>query len=311
MSEPLPAPLRDKLNRALAQLNGIILGKEETIKRAMCCLLGRGHLLLEDLPGAGKTTLAKAFAATLGLTYRRIQFTSDLLPADVIGFSVLENGQLKFHPGAVFTQLLLADEINRASPKSQSALLEAMEERQITVDRATMKLPTPFFVIATQNPLEQIGTFALPESQLDRFMMRLTLGYASARAEIDILRGVSREEMLQQLQPILSRDDILQLQEATLRVHISEAIGQYAHKLLVASRRSANFSHGLSTRGGLALMRASQALALINGQGAVLPEHLQSLFPAVAWHRLGQGSRTDEQHSQSLQNLVAAVAVPL
>lgn len=310
MNDLLPAPLRAKLNRALEQLNHIVLGKETLIQQAMGCLLARGHLLLEDLPGAGKTTLAKAFAATLGLDYRRIQFTSDLLPADVVGYSLLENDGLKFHPGAVFTQLLLADEINRASPKSQSALLEAMEERQVTVERETLPLPTPFFVIATQNPLEQTGTFALPESQLDRFMLRLSLGYPSAAVEVEILRGHRREELLAAATAQLQREDILQLQVAAASVHVSAALGQYVQKLLAASRHSADFAHGLSTRAGLALLRAAQALALIQGEGAVLPEQVQTLFPAVAWHRLGGGG-DDGQQAHRLQRLLDSVPVPV
>lgn len=312
MQDLLPETLRQKLNEALLQLNQIVIGKEEVIKKAMCCLLGRGHLLLEDLPGAGKTTLAKAFSATLNLNYRRIQFTSDLLPADVIGFSILENQQLKFREGPIFTQLLLADEINRASPKSQSALLEAMEERQITVEHETHPLPQPFFVIATQNPQEQTGTFALPESQLDRFMLRLSMGYPSASAEVNIFRGQSREAMLKETKALLNQEDILKLQLATQKVHVSEALAQYLQKLLSATRDGQAFTHGLSTRGGLALLRASQALALIEGEGAVLPQHIQKLFVEASWHRLrGHQGHRAEQHQQALQNILAKVAVPL
>lgn len=254
--------LRARLNQALNQLATIIVGKNEVIALSMACLLARGHVLLKDLPGAGKTTLAKAFAATLGLDYRRIQFTSDLLPADVVGFSVLNpaSQQLVFHAGPVFTQLLLADEINRASPKSQSALLEAMEERQVTVEHETHRLAEPFFVIATQNPLDQVGTYALPESQLDRFLMRLSMGYPAAAREVAILRGESRSEMIAALQPVLSRSDILALQQAVRAVHVSESVAVYVQKLL-AYTRDGRFVHGLSTRAGLGMVRAAQAFA--------------------------------------------------
>ena len=222
----IEAALRQRLHAALKQLSTIVVGKNDVIALSMSCLLARGHVLLEDLPGAGKTTLAKAFAATLGMDYRRIQFTSDLLPADVVGFSLLHPGENKlvFQEGPIFTSLLLADEINRASPKSQSALLEAMEERQVTVEHESRPLPEPFFVIATQNPLEQIGTFALPESQLDRFLMRLSLGYPSAALEVEILRGDTRQEMLAQAQAQLSRSDVLQLQKAVREITVSEAV---------------------------------------------------------------------------------------
>ena len=302
-STVLSAELRQKLHQALNQLASIVVGKQEVIALSVACLLARGHLLLEDLPGAGKTTLAKAFAATLGLDFRRIQFTSDLLPADVIGFSTLDAAAqtLVFHQGPVFTQLLLADEINRASPKSQSALLEAMEERQVSLDRQTHRLPSPFFVIATQNPLEQIGTFALPESQLDRFLMRLSLGYP----------GVSREAMLAAAKPVLSREEVLALQQATAQVVVSEALAQYVQKLLAYTRTSGDFVHGLSTRGGLALVRAAQAYALLRGESAVLPEFVQKVFPAVAWHRLRSVHADSEGHQAALARVLGQVAVPL
>ena len=312
-STVLSAELRQKLHQALNQLASIVVGKQEVIALSVACLLARGHLLLEDLPGAGKTTLAKAFAATLGLDFRRIQFTSDLLPADVIGFSTLDAAAqtLVFHQGPVFTQLLLADEINRASPKSQSALLEAMEERQVSLDRQTHRLPSPFFVIATQNPLEQIGTFALPESQLDRFLMRLSLGYPTAAREAEILRGVSREAMLAAAKPVLSREEVLALQQATAQVVVSEALAQYVQKLLAYTRTSGDFVHGLSTRGGLALVRAAQAYALLRGESAVLPEFVQKVFPAVAWHRLRSVHADSEGHQAALAQVLGQVAVPL
>lgn len=304
--------LRARLTAALRQLSAIVVGKDDVIALAASCLLARGHVLLEDLPGAGKTTLAKAFAATLGLDFRRIQFTSDLLPADVVGFSSLHTAshELVFHPGPVFTQLLLADEINRASPKSQSSLLEAMEERQVTIEHETRALPQPFFVIATQNPLEQVGTYALPESQLDRFLMRLSLGYMSAAQEAAVLRGESREELLSRARPLLSQDDVLALQAAVRDIQISEALAQYVQKLL-AHTRSGGFRQGLSTRAGLGMVRAAQAYALLQGETAVLPEHVQRVFPAVAWHRLPRQSLDDGQHRQAVEAVLHDVEVPL
>lgn len=305
--------LRQKMHRALQQLSAVVIGKNEVIVLSFACLLAKGHVLLEDLPGAGKTTLAKAFAATLGLDFHRIQFTSDLLPADVIGFSVLEphSQQLVFHQGPVFTQLLLADEINRASPKSQSALLEAMEEHQVSADHITHPLPSPFFVIATQNPLEQVGTFALPESQLDRFLMCLSLGYLPAAREAELLRGISRADMIAGLQPILQQQEIHALQQAVLQVHVSAAIAQYVQKLLAYTRISTDFSHGLSTRAGIALVRAAQAYALMRDETAVLPEHIQKVFVAVAGHRLQSLHSERESHQKALQAVLGQVAVPL
>ena len=310
---PLSANVRQRLQQALAQLGSIIVGKEEVISLAAACLLARGHLLLEDLPGAGKTTLAKAFAATLGLDFRRIQFTSDLLPADVVGFSTLEpqSQTLVFHQGPVFTQLLLADEVNRASPKSQSALLEAMEERQVSVDHRTHPLPSPFFVIATQNPLEQIGTCALPEAQVDRFLMRLSLGYPDAASEVEVLRGRDRCELLASARPLLSREDVLALQQAAAQVAVSEALALYVQHLLAFSRSCGDFVHGLSTRAGLSLVRAAQAYALLRGESAVLPEFVQAVFPAVAWHRLHSVHADSDGHAAALARVLAQVAVPL
>lgn len=305
--------LRNRLDNALKQLSTIIVGKNDVITLAMSCLIARGHVLLEDLPGSGKTTLAKAFAATLGLTFRRVQFTSDLLPADVVGFSSLDTQkqQLTFHPGPIFTQLLLADEINRASPKSQSALLEAMEERQVTIEHDTRQLPAPFFVIATQNPLEQIGTYALPESQLDRFLMRLSMGYPSAKLEVDILRGMAREEMLKNAQPLLNQTDILSLQGIAQQITVSEAIAQYIQKLLTYTREHSHINQGLSTRAGLGIVRAAQAYALLTGETALLPKHIQTVFPAIAWHRLPRQNQDNAQHQATIMAIIANVPVPL
>ncbi len=305
--------LFQRLQTALAQLNRVILGKNETVTLAMCALLARGHVLLEDLPGVGKTTLAKAFAATLGLRFRRIQFTSDLLPADVVGFSMplAQSGKLAFHPGPVFTELLLADEINRASPKSQSALLEAMEERQVTIERDTRPLPKPFMVFATQNPRDQIGTFALPESQLDRFLMCLSLGYPSPQQERQILVGEPREALLAGCEALLSREEIIRLQESLCSVRVSEALVKYVHKLLAHTRDPAHFRQGLSTRAGLGIIQAARAYALLMQAPAVLPEHVQKVFPAVALHRLPDGERSGQSHAQAVRAVLENVVVPL
>lgn len=305
--------LFQRLQAALAQLNQVILGKNETVTLTLCCLLARGHVLLEDLPGTGKTTLAKAFAATLGLRFRRIQFTSDLLPADVVGFSMPhpQNGKLEFHPGPVFTELLLADEINRASPKSQSALLEAMEEGQVTIERDTHLLPRPFMVFATQNPAEQVGTFALPESQLDRFLMRLSLGYPSARQELRILVDRPREDLLSECRACLTREDIVLLQKSLFAVRVSEALVKYVYQLLSYTRDPAHFDQGLSTRAGLGMIQAARAYALLVKAPAVLPEHVQKVFTAVALHRLPYRSHNAQTHTQAVHAVLQNVTVPI
>ena len=278
---PLVAPV-------FSALNGIILGKEASLRLALTCLLARGHLLLEDLPGVGKTTLAHALAAVLGLDYQRIQFTSDLLPADILGISIFdrESGQFRFHPGPVFSQLVLADEINRATPKTQSALLEAMEEGQVTLEGATRRLPEPFFVIATQNPTYQIGTFPLPESQLDRFLMRLHLGYPDRTAERELLGGVSRRELIRDQAALLSLEQLGELQAAVSRIHASPALLDYIQALLAATRDSGHYRSGLSPRAGLALLQAARAWALIDARDHVLPDDIQAVLPAVVGHRL-------------------------
>ncbi|MFN2308726.1 MAG: AAA family ATPase [Gammaproteobacteria bacterium] len=280
MSSPLEPVVR--------QASRIILGKEHQIRLALACLLARGHLLIEDLPGVGKTTLAHVLAVGLGLDYQRIQFTSDLLPADILGVSIFErgSGSFQFHPGPVFAQLILADEINRATPKSQSALLEAMEERQVTLEGQTRKLPEPFFVIATQNPSEQIGTFPLPESQLDRFLMRIELGYPDAAAERELLSGRDRRELLADLQPTLTPADLQAVQQTVEAVHASPALLDYVQALLALSRQSERFVAGLSPRAGLALLRAARAWACLDGRSHVLPEDVQVVLPAVVGHRL-------------------------
>jgi MoxR-like ATPase len=273
---------------AYRQLNALILGKPQQTRLALACLLAGGHLLIEDVPGVGKTTLAHSLAAVLGLGYRRVQFTSDLLPADVLGGSVFlpGEGRFEFRPGPVFSQLLLADEINRASPKVQSALLEAMEEHQVSADGVTHALPEPFFVIATQNPDGQRGTFPLPESQLDRFLMRISLGYPPADAELKLLQGGDRRQVMHKLTAALSAADLLQLQQQAANLHVSPALAGYVLALLQATRQPELFLHGLSPRAGLALLAAARAWALLDGRDHVLPEDIKAVFVPVAAHRL-------------------------
>ncbi|HSC79513.1 MAG TPA: MoxR family ATPase [Chitinolyticbacter sp.] len=294
---------------ALAQLNHVILGKQDQIRMALCCLLARGHLLLEDLPGVGKTTLAHALAGTLGLKFQRVQFTSDLLPADLIGVSIYErdSGRFRFHQGPVFTQVLLADEINRAPPKTQSALLEAMEEHQVTVDGTSHPLPEPFFVIATQNPQHQIGTFPLPESQLDRFLMRIELGYPDGAAERAMLAGDNRRDMLAQLASCITPAELLASQQAVDRIHIAPALLDYVQALARATRNAEAFSYGLSPRALLGLVAAARAWAWLDGRDHVVPEDVQAVFPGVAGHRLVQrtSGRAAPEAAQALLNTVA------
>ena len=284
----LTEPLRQALDRAQQQINALVLGKPQEVRLALVALLAGGHALIEDLPGLGKTTLAHALAATVGLDFQRIQFTSDLLPADVLGVSVYEAGsrQFQFHPGPVFTQVLLADEINRAPPRTQSALLEAMAEQQVTLDGSTHRLPDPFFVIATQNPVDLSGTFPLPDSQLDRFLLRFSLGYPNAESERALLTGTDRRELIAQAMPVLADGDVQALRRAAEQVHASEALVGYVQALLARSRQQPGIRVGLSPRAGLALLRAARAYALLLGRNHVLPEDVQALFIAVAGHRL-------------------------
>jgi MoxR-like ATPase len=274
----------------LAQLNRVILGKDTQIHLCLACLLARGHLLIEDIPGVGKTTLAHALAKTLGLSFQRVQFTSDLLPADVLGVSIYdrETGAFRFQRGPIFAQLVLADEINRASPKAQSALLEAMEEHQVTLDGQSMALPEPFFVIATQNPQDQVGTFPLPESQLDRFLMRVHLGYPPAAAERELLSGIDRREFVNTLAPVISVEMLMKLQRRVLEVHVAPALLDYVQALVAHTRNAAAISLGLSPRAAIGLLRAARAWALIAGRDAVIPEHVQEIFASVVGHRLRQ-----------------------
>ncbi|HBO3969896.1 AAA family ATPase [Pseudomonas aeruginosa] len=276
------------LEACLKAVDEILLGKDRQVRLALACLLARGHLLIEDLPGMGKTTLSHALARVLGLSFQRIQFTSDLLPGDILGTSVFDkdSGQFVFHPGPIFAELVLADEINRATPKSQSALLEAMEEGQVTIEGATRPLPEPFFVIATQNPASQGGTFSLPESQLDRFLMRLSLGYPGRAAERSLLLGKARRDLLPRLEPLLDHAALAAFQAEVPKVRASDALVDYVLRLVEATRTQPAFALGLSPRGSLALLAAARAWALLAGRDYVIPEDVQAVLPAVAGHRL-------------------------
>lgn len=301
------------LDRLVNEAGTIILGKEQALRLALACLLARGHLLIEDLPGVGKTTLAHLLARLLGLNYQRIQFTSDLLPADIVGNTVYnrEEGSFNFHPGPVFSQLVLADEINRATPKAQSALLEAMEEQQVTVDGTSYPLPKPFFVIATQNPAHQIGTFPLPESQLDRFLMRVELGYPDSRSERLLLTGHDRRDLLLGLEPCLNQEQLQALQNQVGEVHVSEAVLDYCQALLAFSRSSPRFHRGLSPRAGLALLRSAKAWALLSGRFQLLPEDIQAVLPATVGHRLHSTTDTGADEGATLARfLIESVPIP-
>ncbi|WP_298291567.1 AAA family ATPase [Thiomonas sp.] len=291
------------LPRLIDQLDTIIEGKREQLELAVCCLLAGGHLLIEDLPGVGKTTLAHALAAALGLRYARAQFTADLMPGDLLGVSVFDRNRSEFifHPGPVFAQVLLADEINRAGPKVQSALLEAMEERQVSVDGQTRALPTPFFVIATQNPFDQLGTYALPESQLDRFLLCISLGYPSRAAERALLEGRDRRELIAELQPLVDAGSLLQLQRQVQTVHAAPALLDYVQDLLLHTRNGRWFAEGLSPRAGLALLRAARAWALLQQRDYLIPDDVQRVFPAVVGHRLRTVDSPVVNRSASLQ----------
>jgi MoxR-like ATPase len=305
------APLAVVLESAVRQIGQIVLGKEREIRLALTCILARGHLLIEDLPGMGKTTLAHALAQTLGLQFHRIQFTADLLPADILGVSVFdrERGQFVFHPGPIFAHLILADEVNRATPKAQSALLEAMEEQQVTVEGETRPLPYPFFVIATQNPAHQVGTFPLPESQLDRFLMRIALGYPDAQAERLLLSGEDRRDMIANMKPLLEPANLIAAQQKVSEVFVAEALLDYVQALIARSRSSGQFESGLSPRAGLALVHASRAWAFLAGRAQVLPEDVQAVLPAVSGHRL-RGTSGEASGDAMAHALLASVAIP-
>lgn len=300
------------LDAVLAAAGKIIMGKDHEIRQAVACLLAGGHLLIEDLPGMGKTTLAHALARLLGLQFSRIQFTSDLLPADITGVSIFErdSGSFRFLPGPIFSQLVLADEINRATPKTQSALLEAMEEGQVTAEGETRPLPTPFFVIATQNPAHQVGTFPLPESQLDRFLMRIELGYPDRHAERALLAAGGQRHQAEQLAPLLRAEDLPALQQEIASLHAAGPLIDYVQALVEASRRDPAFRHGLSPRAGLALLAAARAWAWLAGRNMVLPDDVQAVLPAVARHRLHAAQGGGYARSEDIATLLRSVAIP-
>ncbi len=306
-----PAPANSPLERLIEAAGQIILGKETQVRLALACLVARGHLLIEDLPGVGKTTLAHVLGRALGLHFQRIQFTSDMLPADIIGVSVYErdSGTFKFHPGPIFAQVILADEVNRATPKTQSALLEAMEEHQVTVEGETRKLPEPFFVIATQNPSEHVGTFPLPESQLDRFLMRIELGYPDRDAERALLSGSDRRDMLASLDPCMSPAELVEQQANAQRVHVAPALLDYVQAIVEYTRRSPDYVTGLSPRAALALVHSARAWALLEGRDKVIPEDVQAVLPGVAAHRLRPAHDTARRVDVGAQ-LLAAVPIP-
>jgi MoxR-like ATPase len=298
------------IRSVVAALDDIIVGKTEQLRQCVACLLARGHLLIEDLPGVGKTTLAHALAKALGLSYQRVQFTSDLLPADVIGVSIYrrDTAAFEFRKGPIFAQVVLADEINRATPKAQSALLEAMEERQVTADGTTYALPAPFFVIATRNPIHQVGTFPLPESQLDRFLMQISLGYPEPKEERKLLAHGERRSMAEALGPVLSTDSLLRLQEDVPKIHVAEPLLDYVQALIAYTRESGEFVSGLSPRGGMALVRAAQAWALMAGHAGVHPEDVQAVFPCIVAHRLEPISA--DRVGDPGKTILAAVPLP-
>ena len=302
--------IRQSLGDAVEQVNRLVLGKPQEVRLAFTTLLAGGHLLIEDLPGLGKTTLARAMAASLGLDFQRMQFTSDLLPSDIIGVSIFDQTarEFRFHPGPVFTQLLLADEINRAPPRTQSALLEAMAEHQVTVDGTCHTLPQPFFVVATQNPVDLAGTFPLPDSQMDRFLLRIKLGYPDAAAEREMLAGEDRRDLIAQSMPRLSGDDVIALRAAVERLHASPALVGYVQALMQESRRHPGVQVGLSPRAGLGLLRGARAYALLDGRDHVLPEDVQALFSQVAAHRLVPESESEGRDALAA-SILRAVAV--
>ncbi len=305
--------LRAAVEKAQQALGSIILGKDQEISLALACLLARGHLLIEDLPGLGKTILAQSLATVLGLSYQRIQFTSDLLPADIVGVSIFQQqqGEFTFKPGPIFAQLVLADEVNRATPKAQSALLEAMEEHQVSVDGQTHELPTPYFVVATQNPSDQIGTFPLPESQLDRFLMRLELGYPNEENERALITGTDRREMLSEIEPTLNAEILIKLQKSAAQIHMTDPLVNYVQALVRFTRESPEIDIGLSPRGSLALVAAARSHAFIEHHSGVFPDDVQAVFGAVAGHRVKPASNSAFRTPAELsRHVLDSVAIP-
>lgn len=303
--------MQSLIETIITEVGRVVLGKERQIRLAVACLLARGHLLIEDLPGMGKTTLAHSLAVALGLKYDRVQFTSDLLPTDILGVSVFdrEASAFVFHPGPIFTELLLADEINRSTPKTQSALLEAMEERQVSIEGLTRALPDPFFVIATQNPAHQSGTFPLPESQLDRFLMRITLGYPGVAAERALLSGEDPREKLNTMQALVTKAQLKELQAQVGKVHVSEAVLDYLQRLVAVTREDGHFHYGLSPRGAKAWLRAASAWAMVHKRDYVIPEDIQAVLPVVVGHRVRGQLNSSDRESDLCQYLLRAVDV--
>ena len=304
--------VQHKLKLLLDQLNMVIVGKSLQIRDGVACLLAGGHLLIEDVPGVGKTTLAHALAKSFGLQFSRVQFTSDLMPGDLLGVSIYErsNEVFVFHPGPVFAQVLLADEINRASPRAQSALLEAMEERQVTIEGETRALPSPFFVIATQNPHDQLGTYALPQSQLDRFLMRISLGYPDRTAERELLAGSDRRDLIEALPAVLSPGDLQVLQKAVLAIHAAEPLLDYVQDLLAATRSGRWFLQGLSPRAGIAVVRAAKAQAMLSGRDYVAPDDVQAILPQTVAHRLVPVGDAGRGPVEQVRAMLDSVALP-
>lgn len=308
----MPTPLAAQLTRLTDQISTIIVGKRPQIEDCVACLLAGGHLLIEDVPGVGKTTLAHALAVSLGLRFSRVQFTADLMPSDLIGVSVYERSKesFVFHPGPVFAQVLLSDEINRAGPKTQSALLEAMEEQQVTVEGETRVLPRPFFVIATQNPTDQLGTYPLPESQLDRFLMCITLGYPDRSSERALLAGQDRREAIHGLQAVMTPEDLVAAQKAVLAVHASDALLDYLQALIAATRSGTWFVEGLSPRAGIAILRAAKARALLAERDYVAPDDVQAVLPQTAAHRLVPVAGAGRGRVEQVRAMMEAVPLP-
>lgn len=304
--------IKSSIDNVVENASQVILGKRHEIRLALACLFARGHLLIEDLPGVGKTTLAHVMAAILGLQYNRVQFTSDLLPADILGVSVFnrETNGFTFHPGPIFSQVILADEVNRATPKAQSALLEAMEEQQVSIEGATRPLPQPFFVIATQNPFYQVGTFPLPESQLDRFLMKINLGYPNHEAERALYTGRDRRDLLTDMQPSMTTEELLSVQSAVKDIHASHDLLDYLQAIIDFTRRSTDYAFGLSPRGGLALLHSAKAWALMDGRDHVLPEDIQAVLPHVATHRLRLSKDASETSTDSIAEQLLAIPIP-
>jgi MoxR-like ATPase len=314
LDQSVPDPLNAKqsIDAALAEIEGIIVGKPQQIRLAVCCLLASGHCLIEDLPGLGKTTLAQSIAKVFGLDFNRIQFTSDLLPADILGVSIFDPNQqsFSFHPGPIFSHCVLADEINRATPKSQSALLEAMEERQITVEGETRKLHEPFFVIGTQNPIDQAGTFPLPESQLDRFMMKINLGYPDPDSERRLLKGTSRDQLLLEIPQVIDKEQLLDIQRQAEQVHVSEALLDYLQALLAITRQNDRFIYGLSPRAALALLKSAKAWAIMENRNFVEPGDIKAIFSAVSAHRLTPAQTHSSQVDTMLEQILQETPIP-